>query len=1578
VTAQSGTYSPALEGKLWKELLPWGLNTGANGETIWADRKDLNNIPGSDPLSRTDTGDVNVYFDPIYQSLGPYGSTELSSMDAADIDFGRLVNQGECTFSHEADYDIHWSIYWPQVRICKGPEYPAGSGEFARLPPAPGRMLNPVGLATSGKKVFVTDLFNHRVQAFDFFGNHLPMTFPIGNGIPGNESYDYDAQYPGLNYRPYANVPGYENAGYSGHQLSGPAGIAVDSRMIGENEAPRLLIADSDNYRVALFNDDGSPAFLDSQNAPVHLELPVPVDGNNSPILSGNDPNSNRPYQFKPDQIAISAGATIRDPQLQAIIASDDPDFNKRIVVADRVHCFLAIMDVGFNVIKTFPPALPEFQQHDACQDNPDNQHPILPGEFSTITGVKVDSNGTIYVADNANNAIRVFDRNGNYITSVGQPGGSNPGTNGDLLGPVGVFVDEKFNRLGVIDQGHGRAVFYDLTNGPANVTFEFQIDTTVAVDDFPMGVIMQYGEAEDGLDPKGRIMVTDPYRRRVLRWELPELVIVNATADITNYDVNPKQGVGSFDVVVPYQKLSPVFDVRVNIVPVVPCQGASNNNCVRVVAGSVTPSLATRPDITHGTLVHYTFQFTATLDEAKFDITAVGCATDGCTTPTVQAPEVEAIARALCDECAATHEVFFESEDMENPDPAELVSTPPAVTDVNGNVITGWYNRPVFVRIAPANPDGTEETDPNRVVAIGWAYGGASATNYEPGLTEVEIPEGGFIDIPVGVTGVSWIVYKPITLSGAAGAPVKVLLPVDLQAPGLSFTNWPTPSGIDGNHHWYKTVVTGTYQLTDAHSGPQIPPAGMTVTFSHEGRAQSQVVPTSDRVGNFADVRSDDASRLGKPINIDMTAPVFNGTPVFQLAARGTDVDGDYVNIVAGRFMVAVTDPLLADGSAGSGTAPGVGNRAATRVRNGDTIYFDAVDKAGNASVGTATITLTERQTGSSTVSVVGGTFTFDGLGHPATQCIVRGDDGETFPGTLRYSPVNAVPVNAGTVTAHCEFAGNENYEAATPATAQIIINKRLPTVVTTGGTFAYNALARTSTCTVSNVIGSTPTGTVTYNGGSVAPINATTVAVGVRCDYAGDANHLPAFGTSSIVINPRPITIRTTSQTIFVTDLIPSFPYEIAPGSLTLLGNDALSGSLGGIPLLPVIGVYNLNLGTVTAGANYAVSLLPATLTIRALTLPPIAVNDSRSSVGAAPVTINVVSNDSDPDGLQALLRVVAFGQPVGGTAHGVVTQAADQVLVFTPAPTFVGTTTFNYTIADPAGATASAVVTITITAPTNCNLSGFTTFTQGGWGATPNGNNPAKLLQTNFARVYPGGSVSIGIGNTLTFTSSTAIKNFLPAGGTAGVLATDATNPTSSSAGVFAGQVLALQLSVDFSAAGVTKAGLGDLVYSGKSIYQILALANQVIGGDTAALNGTGWTLTQLNNIVDGLNNNFDNGTQNNGMVSCPTSGSAPGAPPPAVPNAAPDAKNDSTSTSKNTAKTISVLSNDTDANGDTLSVTAVSKPSKGSVTVNSNNTVTFTPAKNSTGTMTFTYTISDGKGGTDTATVTVTVG
>ncbi|MFY0730823.1 Ig-like domain-containing protein [Pseudomonas sp. NFX15] len=96
------------------------------------------------------------------------------------------------------------------------------------------------------------------------------------------------------------------------------------------------------------------------------------------------------------------------------------------------------------------------------------------------------------------------------------------------------------------------------------------------------------------------------------------------------------------------------------------------------------------------------------------------------------------------------------------------------------------------------------------------------------------------------------------------------------------------------------------------------------------------------------------------------------------------------------------------------------------------------------------------------------------------------------------------------------------------------------------------------------------------------------------------------------------------------------------------------------------------------------------------------PLAVNDVGSTTFGVPVTLNVLANDSDPDG-NVPLSVTALTQPAAG--QGTVAMAVNNV-VYTP-PAVVNaplTTTFTYKAQDAKGLASTDPATVTITVAPN----------------------------------------------------------------------------------------------------------------------------------------------------------------------------------------------------------------------------------------------------------------------------------
>jgi len=183
-------------------------------------------------------------------------------------------------------------------------------------------------------------------------------------------------------------------------------------------------------------------------------------------------------------------------------------------------------------------------------------------------------------------------------------------------------------------------------------------------------------------------------------------------------------------------------------------------------------------------------------------------------------------------------------------------------------------------------------------------------------------------------------------------------------------------------------------------------------------------------------------------------------------------------------------------------------------------------------------------------------------------------------------------------------------------------------------------------------------------------------------------------------------------------------------------------------------------------------------------------------------------------------------------------------------------------------------------------------YRTQTLGGWGQNCNGGNVGCIRDTYFPQVFPGG-LTIGGTFTIHFDSSGAVRNFESATphGTPGVLTSSLTNPTSSPAGVFAAQVTALALNIGFGDFGVPTTppftDIGGLVlmsgpFAGWTVDSIFALANTVLGGDTGAL-PAGTSVSDLNDAVDMINNNFVNGAGGLGWLCPPTEPPCPVPPP-----------------------------------------------------------------------------------------------
>lgn len=180
---------------------------------------------------------------------------------------------------------------------------------------------------------------------------------------------------------------------------------------------------------------------------------------------------------------------------------------------------------------------------------------------------------------------------------------------------------------------------------------------------------------------------------------------------------------------------------------------------------------------------------------------------------------------------------------------------------------------------------------------------------------------------------------------------------------------------------------------------------------------------------------------------------------------------------------------------------------------------------------------------------------------------------------------------------------------------------------------------------------------------------------------------------------------------------------------------------------------------------------------------------------------------------------------------------------------------------------------------------NTANYTTFAQAAWGTKPKGQNAGALLATYFSFVYPTG-LTIGGKYTIIENSALAVQDFLPQEGLPMPLTGNYVDPTSRALlqfkgrfahhrklGSLAGETLALELNVRFSADSLTRPGLGNLklttgLLKGQTVNQVLQTANNVLGG--APIPAPLKKYDDLEDIVEHINKNFQAGTVNNGYL------------------------------------------------------------------------------------------------------------
>ncbi|MBT4795331.1 MAG: tandem-95 repeat protein, partial [Candidatus Marinimicrobia bacterium] len=479
----------------------------------------------------------------------------------------------------------------------------------------------------------------------------------------------------------------------------------------------------------------------------------------------------------------------------------------------------------------------------------------------------------------------------------------------------------------------------------------------------------------------------------------------------------------------------------------------------------------------------------------------------------------------------------------------------------------------------------------------------------------------------------------------------------------------------------------------------------------------------------------------------------------------------------------------------------------------------------------------------------------------------------------TPNYGYSSDVEVSAGSFVTDTEYtiasAGTTDYTSI-GASANTVGTVFTATGVGSGTGKATEIVPDEFTYTVTDGKGGTNQGTVSI---TVTGVNQAPVAV--------DDIYTFKQGSGSVVLDVLANDTDAEDDDLSIISIVPNIPTATPNGGMFSLFGGVISYALPSDSFYGVETVtYLVSDGSKDANNIPIYDTGVATITIEALNNAPVAVADTMTlAEDVDSVLVDVLGNDTDAD--SDTLTIDSFTNPSSGTAR-----LMGGALFYTPDENFSGSDSFTYTVADSLGASDTETVTLTVTS-----------------------ENDAPVTITDVLNIEEGSTDGI----------------------TVNLLSNDYDRESDA-----------------FTLTSITAASHGTAVKNDDGT------VTYTPGKKEDGSNYTG--SDEFTYMVTDVN-----GAKATGTVSLTVS----------VINGAPVTTADvSTVAEDSSSNRISVLTNDTDPEDNTLTLDSVTAASHGTVTV-AGNVALYSPDANFTGSDSFSYWVTDGEGGSTKGAVSVTV-